>query len=151
MSENTVIEKKARIHFSEEQAQLLEIAESFSRDKAPISTVRNLLDTDSGFDKDVWAEMANLGWLGIAIPEEFGGSGLSVAEVVTIVEPMGRMLLATPMISTTLAAQLLLDAGSAAQQADLLPKIAGGAIAALAMSEEHGGGDVNHLAGSYTH
>jgi len=145
MSENTVIEKKARIHFSEEQAQLLEIAESFSRDKAPISTVRNLLDTDSGFDKDVWAEMANLGWLGIAIPEEFGGSGLSVAEVVTIVEPMGRMLLATPMISTTLAAQLLLDAGSAAQQADLLPKIAGGAIAALAMSEEHGDWDVNHI------
>ncbi len=145
MSENTNMKKNVGITFSEEQAQLLEIAESFSRDKAPIATVRNLIESETGFDNDVWIEMANLGWLGIAIPEEFGGSGLSVAEVVTIVEPMGRMLFATPLVSTSLAAQLLLDAGSASQKADLLPKIAGGAIAALAMNEEHGDWNVNHI------
>lgn len=145
MSENTNMMKKAGITFSEEQGQLLEIAESFSRDKAPIATVRNLIESETGFDKDVWTEMVNLGWLGIAIPEEFGGSGLSVAEVVTIVEPMGRMLLATPLVSTTLAAQLLLDAGTTAQKQDLLPRMAGGAIAALAMHEEHGDWDVSHV------
>jgi len=145
MSENTNMIKKAGITFSEEQGQLLEIAESFSRDKAPIATVRNLIESETGFDKDVWTEMVNLGWLGIAIPEEFGGSGLSVAEVVTIVEPMGRMLLATPLVSTTLAAQLLLDAGTTAQKQDLLPRMAGGAIAALAMHEEHGDWDISHV------
>lgn len=145
MSENTNMIKKAGITFSEEQGQLLEIAESFSRDKAPIATVRNLIESETGFDKDVWTEMVNLGWLGIAIPEEFGGSGLSVAEVVTIVEPMGRMLLATPLVSTTLAAQLLLDAGTTAQKQDLLPRMAGGSIAALAMHEEHGDWDISHV------
>lgn len=145
MSENINMMKNAGITFSEEQAQLLEIAEGFSRDKAPIATVRSLIESETGFDNDVWTEMASLGWLGIAIPEEFGGSGLSVAEVVTIVEPMGRMLLATPLVSTTLAAQLLLDAGSDSQKADLLPKIAGGVIAALAINEEHGDWDVNHI------
>jgi alkylation response protein AidB-like acyl-CoA dehydrogenase len=145
MSENTNMVNNTGITFSEEQAQLLEIAESFSRDKAPIATVRSLIESETGFDKDVWTEMASLGWLGIAIPEEFGGSGLTVAEVVTIVEPMGRMLLATPLVSTTLAAQLLLDAGIDSQKSDLLPKIAGGAIAALAINEEHGDWDVNHI------
>ena len=137
--------KKSEIIFTEEQVQLLEIAESFSRDKAPIAAVRAQIDLDESCDPAIWKEMAELGWLGIAIPEEFGGSALGMGEVVSITEPMGRRLFATPFISTTLAAQLLLDAGTTAQQKSYLPRIAEGSITAIATSEEHGDWDLTHI------
>lgn len=137
--------KKSEIIFTEEQVQLLEIAENFSRDKAPIAAVRAQIDLDESCDPAVWKEMAGLGWLGIAIPEEFGGSALGMGEVVSITEPMGRQLFATPFISTTLAAQLLLDAGTTAQQKAYLPRIAEGSITAIATSEEHGDWDLTHI------
>src|SRR5210317_2075063 len=99
--------KKLTIEFSEEQAQLLDIATSFCKEKSSIADVRARIETDKGFDSAVWEEIAALGWLGIAIPEEFGGSELGLGEVVTIAEPMGRHLLATPFASTTLVAQAL--------------------------------------------
>lgn len=133
------------IEFSEEQQQLLEIAENFCRDKSPVAAVRTQIEVEDGFDADIWKEMADLGWLGIAIPEEFGGSGLTMGEVVTIAEPLGRNLLATPFEVTTLAAQLILDAGTDAQKSDWLPRIAEGSITALALSEEHGDWDLNHV------
>lgn len=133
------------ITFSEEQAQLMDIAESFCRDKSPIDAVRARIEAEDGFDPAQWTEMAELGWLGINVPEEYGGSGLTLAEVVPIVEAMGRRLFATPYVSTVLAAQVLLDAGSAEQKGEWLPRIAGGAIAALALSEPHGDWDLANL------
>jgi acyl-CoA dehydrogenase len=135
----------AEIVFTEEQAQLLDIAESFCRDKSPIAAVRAQLDTVDGFEQGLWQEMAQLGWLGIAIPEEFGGSGLGIAEVVTIAEPMGRSLFATPFATTSLAAQLLLDAGTDAQQKAYLPRIAEGSITTIGSSEEHGDWNLSHI------
>ena len=76
------MEMEVTLAFSEEQAELLEVAQSFCRDKSPIPTVRRLIEDELGYDPGVWAEMARLGWLGIAVPEEFGSSGLSLAEVV---------------------------------------------------------------------
>lgn len=137
--------KQAEIIFTEEQAQLMDIAENFCKDKSPIAAVRSQIDTDDGFELELWKEMAELGWLGIAIPEEFGGSELGIGEVVAIAEPMGRSLFATPFASTTLAAQLLLDAGTQAQQKEYLPRIAQGSITAIATSEEHGDWDLTHL------
>lgn len=136
---------KRDIEFSEEQQQLLEIAENFCRDKSPVSAVRAQIETDDGFDPAIWKEMAELGWLGIAIPEEFGGSGLGMGEVVTIAEPLGRNLLATPFASSTLAAQLLLDAGTDAQKTAHLPTIAEGAKVSLAFNEAHGDWDLTNL------
>lgn len=133
------------IEFSEEQQQLLEIAENFCRDKSPVSAVRSQIETEDGFDEAIWKEMAELGWLGIAIPEEFGGSGLGMGEVVTIAEPLGRNLLATPFESTTLAAQLLLDAGTDGQKTTHLPQIAEGAKVALAISEAHGDWNLTNI------
>ena len=137
--------KKMTIEFSEEQETLLDIASNFCADKSPIAKVRERLELDGGFDPGIWKEIAELGWLGICVPEEYGGSDLSLAEVVTIVEPMGRHLLATPFASTTLVAQLLLKAGSDAQKSNWLPKICEGAIGALALSEAHGDWDLSHL------
>lgn len=133
------------IEFSEEQQQLLEIAENFCRNKSPVSAVRAQIETDDGFDAAIWKEMTELGWLGIAIPEEFGGSGLGMGEVVTIAEPLGRNLLATPFASSTLAAQLVIDAGTDAQKASHLPSLAEGLKVSLAICEPHGDWDLTHI------
>ena len=96
------------IGLSEEQAQLIDIAQSFCRDKSPIDQVRHLLADETGFDPKIWQEIADLGWLGIGVPEEFGGIGLGLGEVVPIVEQMGRTLMTLPFVSTVLAAQAIL-------------------------------------------
>ena len=82
--------------------------------------------------------MAELGWLGINVPAEYGGSELSLAEVVPIAEAMGRRLFASPFMPTVLACQLLLDAATPAQKTQWLPRLCGGAVAALALSEPDG-------------
>jgi alkylation response protein AidB-like acyl-CoA dehydrogenase len=138
-------DKKPTIHFSEEQEQLLDIATNFARDKFPMDRARARIAADQDFDAAVWAEMASLGWLGVAVPEEFGGSGLGLAEVVSIVEPLARNLAGTPFVSTTLVAQALLKAGTAAQKSEWLPKICEGAIGALALVEPHGDWNLAHL------
>lgn len=137
--------KKLTIAFSDEQEQLLEVATNFVRDKFPMDRVRARIAAHDDFDPAVWAEMASLGWLGVAIPEDFGGSGLGLAEVVTIAEPLGRNLAGTPFVSTTLLAQALIKAGTPAQKRDYLPKLAKGAIGALALAEPHGDWNLEHL------
>lgn len=138
-------DKKPTINFSEEQEQLLDIATNFARDKFPMDRTRARIAADQDFDAAVWTEMAALGWLGVAVPEEFGGSGLGLAEVVSIVEPLARNLAGTPFVSTTLVAQALIKAGTPSQKSEWLPKICEGAIGALALVEPHGDWDLAHL------
>jgi len=122
-----------RLVFSEEQGMILDSAREFCRDKSAISAVRALLESDNGFDEAVWQQMVELGWLGLAIPEEFGGSGLGIGATVHLAESMGRYLLATPFFSTTLAAQLFARAGTSAQKNHWLPLLANGTRASLAL------------------
>ncbi|WP_445948688.1 acyl-CoA dehydrogenase family protein [Sphingorhabdus sp.] len=140
----------AGLGYSEEQIELLDVATSFCRDKSPIARVRKLMDSDLGYDADVWAEMAALGWTAIAIPEAHGGVGLSLAEVVPVVEQMGRHLMASPLVSSTLAAQALIIGGSEQQTAHWLPKLAEGAIGTLALSEAHGDWDLENITATAT-
>jgi alkylation response protein AidB-like acyl-CoA dehydrogenase len=140
------MEKNLVIEFSEEQAMMLDTATAFCSEKSPVAKVRELLETDTGFDADIWSEMAGLGWQGLAIPEEFGGSGLGLAELVPIVEPMGRHLLTLPLVPTTLAAQALITAGTAEQKQQWLPLISeGSAIGTLGLNESHGDWDLTNL------
>lgn len=97
-----------KITFTEEQTMLLDTATAFFREKSPTATVRRQIASESGVDRELWSEIAELGWLGIAVPERFGGSGLSLADVTVIVEPMGRHLAGTPFVSTQLFTQALL-------------------------------------------
>ncbi len=119
--------------FSEEQAMILDSAREFCRDKSDISAVRALLGSEQGFDDAVWQDMVDLGWLGLAIAEEYGGSGLGVGATVPLAESMGRYMLSTPFFSTTLAAQLLARAGTAQQKEQWLPQLASGTRATLAL------------------
>jgi len=131
-----------RIGFTEDQATLLDLATDFCLRRSPISTVRRLMEAEMGHDPAIWQEMGELGWLGVAIPEAFGGSGLSLAEVVPLVEQMGRRLMAGPFVSTTLAAQAILVAGTEGQRRTVLPRIAEGVPASLALAEAEGNWDL---------
>ncbi|MCP3983863.1 MAG: acyl-CoA/acyl-ACP dehydrogenase [bacterium] len=133
------------IGLSEEQAALLESASKFCRDKSSIEAVRRLIDDELGHDPAVFEEMAELGWLGIAIPEAYRGAGLELAEVVPVVEQMGRNLMAGPFLSTTLAAQAVLCAGTEAQKSQVLPELVAGTPAALALMEPHADWDPKNI------
>lgn len=139
------MEHLGRIGFSEEQADLLEVATNFCREKSPIEKVRKLMEDEQGFDPAIWDEIASLGWLGIAVPEEYGGAGLSLAEVAPVMEQMGRTLLAGPYASSVLAAEALKAAGTDDQKTTWLPKIAEGVPATLALTEASGAWDLQQI------
>jgi acyl-CoA dehydrogenase len=135
----------ANLGYSEEQIELLDVATTFCRDKSPINKVRKLIESELGYDAGVWAEMAALGWTAVAIPEAQGGVGLTLAEVVPLVEQMGRHLMASPLVSSALAAQALAVGGTEAQQAEWLPKLAEGAVGTVALSEANGDWDLTNI------
>lgn len=137
-----------RMTFSDEQASLLDVAASFCREKISIATVRRQISSESGFDREVWNEIAELGWTGVMIPEDFGGSGLSLAEVVAIVEPMGRHLAATPFVSTQLFARALLAGGNETIKRAFLPQLCSGAIGTVALFESEGDWNLGHIESS---
>jgi alkylation response protein AidB-like acyl-CoA dehydrogenase len=127
--------------FSEEQEELRRTVRSFLEQKSPEAEVRRLMETDEGYDPAVWRQMGEqLGLQGLAIPEEFGGSGYSFVELAIVVEEMGRRLLAAPFFSSSvLAAEALLQSGDDAAKKEHLPGIATGeTIATVAFTEESG-------------
>lgn len=137
----------AKIALTEMQVELRDQAMKFCAEKSPIATVRALLSDERGYDPDVWSEMAGLGWLGIAVPEDQGGLGLDLADVVPVVEAMGKHLMNSPFVSTTLAAQAILFGGSDAQKAEWLPKLASGTVATVALFEPDGAWDLSAASG----
>jgi alkylation response protein AidB-like acyl-CoA dehydrogenase len=124
---------------TEEQSMLRDSARSLIADKAPVSHLRHLRDSKdaTGFSRELWTSFAEMGFSGLLIPEEFGGSGLGCVEAGVVMEEIGRTLMPSPFLSTAvLAATALIRGGSAAQKSLHLPKIsAGSLIAALAVDE----------------
>jgi alkylation response protein AidB-like acyl-CoA dehydrogenase len=124
---------------TEEQTMLRDSARGFISDKAPIAHLRKLRDSKdaTGFSRDLWTSFAEMGFAGLLISEEHGGSGLGCVEAGVVMEEIGRTLMPSPFLSTAvLAASALQRGGSTALKADALPKIAQGAlIAALAVDE----------------
>src|SRR5947208_3640020 len=132
--------------FSDEQKQLREQARRFLAEKCPPKAVRAVLDGTAGYDRELWQGLADMGFLGVAIPEEFGGAGAGHLELCVIAEEIGRALAPVPFASTVyLAAEAILLAGSEAQKRKWLPAIASGAaIGTLALFE--GSGNPQHKA-----
>jgi len=132
-----MMQEIGRIGFSEAQGDLLESATAFCADVSPVSKVRALMTDELGHDPAVWKQIGELGWLAIAIPEAYGGLGLALGDVAPVVEQMGRRLLAGPFVSTTLAAQALIAGGTEEQKQTVLPRLAEGAAATLALVEDN--------------
>jgi alkylation response protein AidB-like acyl-CoA dehydrogenase len=128
--------------FSEEQEMLRASARGLLERECPPAAVRRLMEDERGYDPALWKKMAELGWAGLTIPEEFGGAGLTYVDLALVMEEMGRALLPAPFIWTTMAAEAIRRAGSDAQKRAILPKIAAGeTIATIAWMEPPGGWD----------
>jgi alkylation response protein AidB-like acyl-CoA dehydrogenase len=127
------------IVLTEEQSLLRDSARGLISDKAPVSHLRHLRDSRDaiGFSRDLWTTFAEMGFAGLLVPEEFGGSGLGCVEAGIVMEEIGRNLMPSPFLSTAvLAASALSRGGSEAQKAEYLPKMtAGSLLAALAVDE----------------
>ena len=135
--------------FTDEQEQLRSTVRRFLADKSPPTEVRRLMETESGYDTEVWRQIAaDLGLTAVHIPQAYGGQGFSFAELAIIVEEMGRSLLCGPYFSSTvLAATAIMETGSTEQKEALLPAIAAGErLAALAIAEASGRWDADGVA-----
>src|ERR1700722_9984238 len=131
--------------FSPEQEEFRRSLRRFLAEKSPAAEVRRLMETGSGYDPQVWKQLAGqLGLQGLAIPEEFGGTGATPVELGIAFEEMGRVLLCAPFFSTVgLAAQALLTAGDEQAKREDLPRIAGGSLlATVAVTEADGRWDL---------
>jgi alkylation response protein AidB-like acyl-CoA dehydrogenase len=122
--------------FSEEQELLRAEVRKFLDQNCPLEEVRKLAETPAGFSRHLWERMAELGWVGLALPDEHGGVGLGWVDLVVVLEETGRTLFPSPLVSTVLAAMAIDRAGDADQRARWLPDLArGAAIGTVALLE----------------
>ena len=128
-----------KLILTEEQEFLRDTARDFARERTPVTHFRSLRDNkdENLWDKDIWQEMVNLGWSGILIPEEFGGSDFGVAGISVILQECGKTLTPSPLFSTgVLGAYAISNFGTKEQKEKYLPKIVSGEITtALAVDE----------------
>ena len=124
---------------NEEQSMLRDAAKSWTQEKSPVTAFRKMRDSgvEIGYDAKAWNEMAEMGWAGVIIPEEYGGSAFGYLSMGLILEELGRTLTASPLIASGVgAASALVLGGSDAQKSEWLPRIADGSVVgALAVDE----------------
>lgn len=114
------------VQFSETQEMLRTSAREFLAENCPPSLVRDMCQNETGYARDLWNAMAALGWPGLCLPEEHGGSGLTFLDFCLLQEELGRACAPAPLTATAAAGLAIADAGSEAQRAELLPRIASG-------------------------
>jgi alkylation response protein AidB-like acyl-CoA dehydrogenase len=126
--------------FSEDQKLLQKTVRDYLTEHAPLSVCRDVLESKKPYAADLWKGAAELGWLGTAIPEEYGGAGFGQLELALVAEEIGRALAPIPFSSSVyLATEAVLLAGSDAQRKSLLPRLASGElIGTLAWAEKPG-------------
>ena len=123
--------------FNDEQKMLQKGARDFFEKEVPKSLVKRMAEDEKGNPPDLWKKMAQLGWLGLIFPEQYGGGGGSIIDLVALEEEMGRACLPGAFYSTVLLGGLfILNNGSEEQKKEILPKVANGeVILTLAMTE----------------
>jgi alkylation response protein AidB-like acyl-CoA dehydrogenase len=128
--------------FNEEQELLRKTARDFLGEHAPMKRVREAMEGSPQALSGLWKQLAELGWTGLALPERYGGAGLTPVELTIVIEELGRSLAPVPFLPTCLAARAVLELGDESQRGLWLPKICSGAISAtLALAEERGSDD----------
>ena len=137
--------------FSEDQDLLRQEVRKFLDGQSPLPEVRAAAASRPGYSKEVWKQLAELGFLGLTVPEAYGGAGLGWVDLVVLLEETGRSLLPAPLISTVLSGATILDAGSEAQRERWLPGLVDGSrIGTLAVFEtpDHPGAEGVTLEGT---
>jgi alkylation response protein AidB-like acyl-CoA dehydrogenase len=132
---------------SEEQEMLRKTARDFLEEKCPKTLVRDMESDEKGYPPALWHEMAGLGWMGLAFPESFGGSGMSFLDLAILLEETGRACLPGPFLSSVVLGGLtILDAGNEQQKQEYLPVIASGEkVFTLALTEAAAGYDAGSI------
>jgi acyl-CoA dehydrogenase len=122
---------------TEEQEILAHTARELVSGRSPLRRVRELREDETGFSRELWKSMAELGWLGIVVPEQYGGAGLGWSDLAVIMEEIGRGLLPEPLVGSVLLATtaILLGGSDAQKQAHLPALVSGDRLAALAYQE----------------
>ncbi len=125
---------------SEEQEMLKTMARDLLEKECPEAEIRATFRRKEGYSPEIWKKIADLGWLGIMYPEQYGGTGGNVIDMAVLFEEMGRAMYVSPLLSTAvLCGQAILMAGNEEQKRQLLPRIVKGEIVlALALSEPEG-------------
>ncbi len=116
--------------FSDDAKALRDQARRFLDERAGAAVARKAMDGDAPYDAELWTSVVELGWTAARVPEAHGGIGLSAEEACVLAEEVGRSLIPVPFVSTLMATEALLLAGSEAQQARWLPGIADGSVIA---------------------
>ncbi|MGA2368262.1 MAG: acyl-CoA dehydrogenase family protein, partial [Dehalococcoidia bacterium] len=112
---------------NEEQEMLRKSAREFLSKECPKKLVRELDESDTGFSRDLWKKMAELGWIGLPFPEKFGGNGGTLFDLIVLLDEMGYNIVPGPFFSTVvLSGFTLLEAGSDEQKQSYLSKICSG-------------------------
>ena len=139
-----------KLVLNEEQQMLSDSAKDFAANRTPVNHFRSLRDNNDplNWDKDVWREMVDLGWSGILIPQEFGGSDFGLAGISVIMQEVGKTLTPSPLFATAvMGASAINTFGTQEQKAEYLPKIAAGKITtAIAIDEESHHAPFNSMA-----
>jgi alkylation response protein AidB-like acyl-CoA dehydrogenase len=116
------------LRFSETQEILKKMARDFLTTECPKTLVRKLEQSEEGYSPELWKKTAELGWMGLIIPEEYGGMGYSFQDLVVLMEEIGRNILPGPFVATVTSTFPILGAGTQEQKKELLPKIAQGEL-----------------------
>ena len=130
---------------NEDQRMLAQTVAGFAKNESPVERFRKLRDDDIGYEPETWRKMGELGWLGVAFPEEVGGFGGGIVECAIVIENLAATLVPEPYLaSVVLGGMTLLRAGSSEQHAKYLtPMIEGETTLALAYSEPQSRYDVS--------
>ena len=116
------------LRFTEAQEILKKMARDFLTTECPKTLVRELEKSEKGYSPELWKKMAELGWMGLVIPEKYEGMGYTFQDLTVLLEETGRNILPGPLISTVISTFPILEAGAEEQKKELLPKIARGEV-----------------------
>jgi alkylation response protein AidB-like acyl-CoA dehydrogenase len=135
------------VRLNEDQIEISRQARRFFDKECSMAYVRRMLDDERGFSDDLWRAMAEMGWMGLRFPEEFGGVGLNALDMAVLLEEMGRAVLPGPFFSTVLlAGEAIMAGGSYDQKKRYLPAIAAGDLkGTLALYEPDSGADPSYI------
>ena len=122
--------------YSEEQEIFRKSVREFLKKECPKDKVRSLEEDEKGYDPEMWRKMAELGWMGVILPEEYGGVGGEFMDLALLMEEIGKNILPSPLLPTILCSLPILEYGTKKQKEEFLPKIASGEeIWTLALTE----------------
>ena len=128
------------LNFNEEQEMMIKMSGDFLATECPKKMVRELEESELGYSPEIWKKMADLGWMGMVIPEENGGMGMTFQDLTILMEQMGKNILPGPFLTTVVMGAIpIMEAGSEEQKKEYLPKIANGELVLTMAVMEPGG------------